>query len=159
MNKRVETLATRLEQGATQLANYAEGLTAQQWATIVPQEGRSVGILVHHVATMYPLETQLAQAIASGQAVTGVTWKAVNEINAKHAAEHTYPDRRETLAFLRENSAGAAAAIRTMSDEQLDTAVPNSLYGDAPLSLQFWLEDHQVTHSYRHLAAIKAATG
>lgn len=159
MNQRVETLATRLEQGATQLAAYAESLTPQQWASSVAQEERSVGVLVHHVASMYPLETQLAQAIASGQAVTGVTWEAVADINAQHADEHAYPDRTATLTLLRQNSSAAATAIRAMTEAQLDTAVPNSLYGDAPLTLQFWLEDHQITHSYRHLTVVKAAIG
>ena len=91
--------------------------------------------------------------------MTGVTWDVVAEINAKHADEHAYPDRTATLTLLRENSAAAATAIRAMTDAQLDTAVPISLYGDAPLTLQFWLEDHQITHSYRHLANVKAAQG
>ena len=157
MSKRAETLATRLEQGATQLSTYAESLTPQQWSAPVAQEGRSIGVLVHHVATMYPLEMELAQTIANGQAVAGVTWEMVGEINANHALEHAQPDRTTTLALLRHNSAAAATAIRAMTDAQLDAAVPISLYGDAPLTLQFWLEDHQITHSYRHLAAIKAA--
>ncbi|MCE7988372.1 MAG: DUF664 domain-containing protein [Caldilinea sp. CFX5] len=158
MNKRAQALAARLEQGAIELATYAEGLTPQQWATPVKGEGRSVGVLLHHVANMYPLEMQLAQTIAGGQAIAGVTWDAVADINAKHAHEHAEPDRRETLQMLRQNSAAAAAATRALIDEQLDIAVPNSLYGDAPMTLQLWLEDHPISHSYKHLAAIKAAT-
>jgi hypothetical protein len=159
MSKRAETLATRLEQGATQLATYAESLTPQQWAAPVAQEGRSVGVLVHHVANMYPVEIGVAQTIANGQAVAGVTWELVAEINAKHAAEHAQPDRTATLTLLHQNSAAAASAIRALTEAQLDIAVPISLYADAPLTLQFWLEDHQVSHSYKHLASIKAATG
>jgi len=158
MSQRTEALATRLEQGATQLSAYAQSLNPRQWAAPVAEEGRSVGVLVHHVATMYPLETELAQTIAKGQAVSGVTWELVAEINAKHALEHAQPDRMETLALLRRNSAAAATAIRALNDEQLDTVAPISLYNDAPLTLQFWLEDHQVSHSYRHLANIKVAT-
>lgn len=159
MNKRAEALATRLEQGAIELAIYAERLTPQQWAAPVKGEERSVGILVHHVANMYPLEMQLAQTIAGGQAIAGVGWDAVAEINAKHAHEHAEPDRLATLQLLRENSRTAAAATRTLTDEQLDTAVPNSLYGDAPMTLQLWLEDHPISHSFKHLAAIKASVG
>ena len=72
MSKRAETLATRLEQGAIQLTTYAESLTPQQWAAPVAQEGRSIGVLVHHVANMYPVEIGVAQTIANGQAVAGV---------------------------------------------------------------------------------------
>src|SRR4051812_37705461 len=156
MSKRIEELASRLEQGAAQLVAYAASLTAQEWAMTIAQEGRSVGVLVHHVATMYPVETSVAQVIAKGQAVTGLTWEMVADMNATHAIEHAAPDRSATLALVRHNSAAAAAAIREMTDAQLDTTVPMSLYGDAPLTLQFWLEDHQVTHSYKHLASIKA---
>jgi hypothetical protein len=42
-----------------------------------------------------------------------------------------------------------------VTDAQLDKTVPISLYGDAPLTLQFWLEDHPISHSYKHLASIK----
>ena len=158
MKTRAEALATRLEQGVTQLANHVESMTSQQWATPVDHDGRSIGIVVHHVATMYPLEMELAQNIANGQALAGVTWDLVAEINAKHAHEHAEPDRMATLALLRQNSTAAASAIRTMTDAQLDVAVPNSLYGDTPLTLQFWLEDHPISHSYKHLANIKAVT-
>jgi hypothetical protein len=80
-------------------------------------------------------------------------------MNANHALEHAEPERTATLALLRQNSAAAAAAIRAMTDAQLDTTVPMSLYSDAPLTLQYWLEDHQVTHSYKHLANIKTTAG
>lgn len=159
MNMRAQALASRLEEGANQLATYAENLTPQQWAAAVNGDGRSIGILVHHVATMYPLEMELAQTIANSQAIAGVTWDLVADINAKHAHEHAEPDRSATLSLLRQNSAAAATALRAITNEQLDIAVPNSLYGDTPLTLQFWLEDHPISHSFKHLAAIKAVLG
>ncbi|CAN5566398.1 hypothetical protein BH10CHL1_BH10CHL1_07470 [soil metagenome] len=156
MNQRSEALATRLEQGVAQLSAYVESLNAQQWAVTINHEDRGAGILVHHVATLYPLEMELAQTVANGQAVAGVTWDMIAEMNAKHAVEHAQPDRAATLALLRQNSAAAATAIRAITDAQLDVAAPISLYGDTPLTLQFWLEDHPVSHAYKHLASIKA---
>ena len=50
-----------------------------------PGDGRTVGVVVHHVASMYPLEIQLAQALAGGKPITGVTWERVHELNAEHA--------------------------------------------------------------------------
>ena len=49
------------------------------------KDRRSVGVIVHHVASVYPIEIDLARAIASGKAVTDVTWEVVAELNAKHA--------------------------------------------------------------------------
>jgi hypothetical protein len=155
VSKRAEELATRLEQGVAGLAAYVESLTQQQWAMPIENEGRSVAVVVHHVATMYPVEMELAQIIANGHAITGLTWEMVAEMNAHHAIEHAQPERKATLTLLRHNSAAAATAIRAMTDAQLDKTVPISLYGDAPLTLQFWLEDHPISHSYKHLANIK----
>ena len=154
---RAEALAVRLEAGARALANIAGALTDVEWQTRVPKDGRKVGVVVHHVATMYPLEVQLAQLLAEGQPVSGVTWDAVHEINAKHAREYHAVTKDEALDLLQRHSADAAAAIRALSDEQLDRAATVSLNADAPLTCQFLLEDHAVRHSYHHLAKIREA--
>jgi hypothetical protein len=157
MNQRTNALADRLEQGAQALATFASALTDAEWNTRVPKDGRKVGVVVHHVATMYPLEIQLAQTLAAGKPVVGVTWEAVHEINARHAKEYDAVTKEAALDLLRRNSAAAAAAIRALSDEELDRAAPVSLNSDAPLTCQFMLEDHAVRHSYHHLAAVRRA--
>ena len=43
----------------------------------VGNDKRTVGIVVHHVASVYPVEIDLARAIAGGNAVTEVTWEVV----------------------------------------------------------------------------------
>lgn len=155
--RRADALAERLEQGAGALAALARTLTDRQWQARIPRDGRTVGVVVHHVASMYPLEIQLAQALAAGGPISGVTWEAVHELNAKHASDNSAVTRDAALQLLATNSAAAAAAIRSLSDEELDRAAPVSLNADAPLTCQFFLEDHAVRHSYHHLAKIRAA--
>lgn len=157
MSPRASALADRLEQGAGALAALAHGLTDAEWQTRLPHDGRKVGVVVHHVASVYPIEIELAQALAAGRPITGVTWDVVHAMNARHAADADAVTREVALALLTANSAAAAAAIRALSDEQLDRAATNSLYGDAPLTCQHMLEDHAVRHSFHHLARIKAA--
>jgi hypothetical protein len=154
---RAEALAARLEQGARSLAAIAASLGDAEWQVRIPGDGRKVGVVVHHVATMYPLEIQLAQTLAAGQPVAGVTWEVVHHMNAHHAAEYDAVTKEAALDLLRRNSAAAAAAIRALSDQQLDGAAPVSLNADAPLTCQFMLEDHAVRHSYHHLARIRLA--
>ena len=155
-NQLANALAERLEQGANALAAFAGGLTDAEWQTPVPKDGRKVGVVVHHVASVYPIEIQLAQVLAGGQPVTGVTWDNVHEMNAGHAKENDGVTKEAALDLLRRNSAAAAAAIRALSDEQLAQAAPASLYSDAPITCQFMLEDHAVRHSYHHLARVRA---
>jgi len=154
-SSRANALATRLEQGANALAMFASGLPDIDWGTRVPHDGRTIGVVVHHVASMYPLEIQLAQTMAAGKAIEGVTREVVDGINATHAAENGAVTKAAALDLLRRNSAAAAAAVRAFSDGELDRAVTVSLYGDAPLTCQFFLEDHPVRHSYHHLDRIR----
>src|SRR4051794_4447038 len=82
-SQRANALAERLEQGARALAAFAGGLSDAQWQMRVPGDGRKVGVIVHHVASMYPLEIEVAQISAAGTPITGVTWDAIDAINAK----------------------------------------------------------------------------
>jgi len=157
MSIRSYELARRLELGALALEAFANSLTEFEWQSRVPGDGRKIGVVVHHVASMYPLEIQLAQSLAKGQAIEGVTLEVVNKMNAAHAKEFESVSKEEALTLLRRNSAAAAAAIRVLSDEELDRSAAVSLNANAPLTCQFMLEDHAVRHSYHHLARIRAA--
>jgi hypothetical protein len=158
VNNRAEALAARLEKGAAALETFAEGLSDNEWRTAV-RDGRPVGVCVHHVASVYPIEIQLAQTIASGKAVTDVPWEAVAEMNAKHAADFANVSKADAIDLLRRNSKDAATAIRSFTDEQLDTAAPFSLSFGAPVTAQFVVEDHAVRHNWHHLARIRSALG
>lgn len=157
MNARAQALAATLEEGATAIADFASKLTDAEWQTPLPKDGRKVGVVVHHVASMYQLEIELAQKLAAGGVITDVTWDDVHAVNAAHARENDKVTKEEALALLRANAAKAAAAIRAMTDAELDRVAPNSLYGGAPLTCQFMLEDHAVRHSFHHLARIRKA--
>jgi hypothetical protein len=157
INQRSEALAHRLENGAGALAAFAATLSDSEWQKRVAGDGRKIGVVVHHVASMYPIEIQLAGLLAAGQPVAGVTWDAVATINRDHAIEHDTVGKEAALALLKTNSAAAAAAIRAFTGQELDRAASVSLNSDAPLTCQFFLEDHAVRHSYHHLARIKAA--
>jgi Mycothiol maleylpyruvate isomerase N-terminal domain len=156
MSTRAEALAERIEQGAQALAAFAEGLSDAEWQTVVPGEGRTVGVLFHHVATNLLGESDLAKQLASGQGISDLTWAMVDQGNAQHAIEHARTTQREATELLRRNGAIAAAAIRELSDAELDLAAPNSLHGHAPVTTQFWIENHPLAHAYRHLESIRA---
>ena len=159
---RAGLLADRIEEGAMRLAVFAEHLTDEEWNTPIHEGGkvgRSVGVIVHHVASVYPIEVELARAIAGGNAVSNVTSDVVAQLNAKHAAENAGITKAEALDLLRENSEAASAAVRKFTDEELDRAAPFSLSYGAPVTAQFVLEDHAVRHSWHHLARLRKIVG
>jgi hypothetical protein len=158
--RRGRALADRIEEGAAGLAAFVERLSEADWSTpISATDRRSVGVIVHHVAFVYPIEVGLARAIAAGRAVTDVTWEAVAEMNGKHAGDQARVTKAEALELLRKNSREAAAAVRSLTDEELDRAAPFSLSYGAPVTAQFVLEDHALRHSWHHLARIRKALG
>lgn len=157
MTKRSYELARRLELGALALEAFASSLTEFEWQSRVPGDGRKIGVVVHHVATVYPIEIQLAQTLAKGQPIEGITGDFVNKMNAAHAKEFEGVSKEDTLELLRKNSVAAASAIRAFTDDELDQAAPVSLNANAPLTCQFIVEDHAVRHSFHHLARIRTA--
>jgi len=159
MSARANQLADRIEEGAALLAAFARDLSKAQWDTVVPRDGRTVGIIVHHVASMYPIEMGVVQTAVAGDSITDVTWEVVAQINAAHALEHGSPSRQEALDLLARNSQEASQAVRRLTDADLARAVPFSLSFDAPMTVQFIIEDHPLRHAWHHLARIRAALG
>jgi hypothetical protein len=160
MSHRAELLANRIEEGAASLAAFAGTLSDAEWhMPVSSSDPRSIGVIVHHVASVYPIEVEVARIVAGGNAVTDVTWEAVAEMNAKHADSQKEISKEETLELLRQNSRAAAAAVRTFSDGELDGSAPFSLSFGAPMTAQFVIEDHALRHSWHHLAKIRKAVG
>lgn len=162
MSRRAELLAARIEEGAGLLAAFAEALPASDWYDPMPANGsdrRTVAAIVHHVASVYPIEVDLARQVAQGKAVLEVSWDAVARMNAAHGQEQAAVPREVALELLRKNSRAAAEAVRRFTDEELDTAAPFSLSYGAPVTAQFVLEDHAVRHSWHHLAKLRAGLG
>ena len=105
-----------------ELVQLASTLNDEQWTTqISAHDTRTVCVVVHHVGTMYPIEIDLAQKLAAGQPVEGVTWDARARAGMRtHAREHArVHEEEEAIELVQRNSRAAAAAVRALSDEQL----------------------------------------
>jgi len=160
VSHRAGLLADRIEEGAAGLAAFAEGISEAEWQLPVSgTDGRSIGVIVHHVACMYPIEIEAARIIAGGSPVTDITWEAVADLNAQHAQEHALVTKAAALDLLRRKSRDAASAVREFTDDELDRARPFSLSFGAPVTAQFVIEDHALRHSWHHLARIRKALG
>jgi len=158
MSRRAESLANRIEEGADTLAAFVEGLSESEWnLPVTVTDRRPIGVIVHHVANMYPIEIDAARTIASGKPLTDVTWEDIANLNGKHAAEESKVTKQEALELLRLNSREAAAVVRAFTDDELDQAAPFSLSYGAPMTAQFVIEDHALRHSWHHLFRIRAA--
>ena len=158
-SRRAEVLAGRIEEGAAKLAEFVKGLSDAQWRQPVSAtDRRPVGVVVHHVAFIYPIEIEAARAIARGEAVE-TAWPAIAELNARHAAENPEVAKDAALETLARNSRDAAAAVRAFTDEELDRAASFGLSDGATVTAQYVIEDHAMRHAWHHLAKIREAVG
>ena len=160
ISERAQLLADRIEQGAAELASFVETLSEAEWKEPVSStDRRSIGVIVHHVAAVYPIEIDLARTIANGEAVTQVTWEVVAQLNANHAKDQEGVTKEAALELLSKNSREAAEAVRAFTDDELNQAAPFSLSYGAPVTAQFVIEDHALRHSWHHLAKIRESVG
>ena len=126
----------------------------------VPPDGRQVGVIIHHVASMYPIEIHIATEIARGNPVVGVTWAAVSLRSTRSTRRNTRrPAKRKRLSSSGGTADAAAEAVRAFTDEELDRAAPVSLNADAPLTTQFFIEDHALRHAWHHLGRSAQRSG
>jgi DinB family protein len=120
MSERARILAEQLEQANRDLIHTVEGLSDTQWRAKTPGDGRTVGVVAHHVAASHKSVVGLVGAIAHGQAVPTITMEMIHEGNATHATQHANCTKAETVALLRQNGAAAVATVRGLSETELD---------------------------------------
>ena len=120
MSERARILAEQLEQANRDLIHTVEGLSDTQWRAKTPGDGRTVGVVAHHVAASHKSVAGLVGAIAHGQVVPTITMEMIHEGNATHATQHANCTKAETVALLRQNGAAAVATVRGLSETELD---------------------------------------
>ena len=150
--------ATQLEQVNDEVIATVAACSADDWGAWCEDEGRSVGVLAHHIAGGYRAEMEGMEAVLRGQPLPPIyqSRENLNRFNARYAQEHAQCTKAETLELLRRHGAEMARFIRTLSAEDLQRSAPFPLAGDVTWSIQQWLEYVVVPHPQGHLKSIRA---
>lgn len=155
MSEQAKRLAQRLEQANRQLIALIEACSADDWRKFVEKEGRTVGVVAHHVGAAYLVETELIEGLARGTNIPALNWHTIDEMNANHAQQHARPTREETVELLRRNSQIAIRCIRDLDDAQLQRRSRLPFMGDEPVSTQELIEQAVIGHVHGHRRAIE----
>jgi DinB superfamily len=157
---RSEELALEFEQSNGELVAYLRGLDAQQWLTpgvnspIIKvgdeDEHRPIGTIAHHVANSHQRTLSTLGHMVAGQTAP----RPEPGSAARHAAENPAPDQAETIQLLEERAAQVAAAIRALTDEQLDLETVSMM---GPTTVGGFVKRAVVFHPAWHLSSIRAA--
>ena len=155
MSARAESLAKEFEAQAAQMADTLEKLTDADWKKTTAAEKWTVGVTAHHAVGAHEAIAGIVKTVASGQSIPNFTPAMLEDMNAKHAAEHANVTRAETLALHKKGAAAAAAVVRGLSDAELDRS-GTVLTGMPAMTTQQVVENILINHVKEHLTSIRA---
>jgi hypothetical protein len=155
----VKALVERLETAVDSVIAFVEECTDEQWQTDIPDQGGSVGMVTHHIATTIAPVMGWVMDAAHGREMPPFTREALHQHNARHAQKHANPDQTATLAILHEQKAAATQKLNDLTDAQLTQPATFALAGDQPITAQKMVEWFAVNHCHNHLKSIKSALG
>jgi hypothetical protein len=156
MSERARHLAQQFEQANHALIATVDRLSDDQWRAKTPGDGRSVGVVAHHVAEGHKGIAGLAGAIAHGQPVPPLTMDMIHQGNATHAVQHAHCTKAETLALLRQSGAAPPATVRGLGEAELDRAATLPL---GTMSASQVIERILIGHVHDHHGSIQKAIG
>jgi hypothetical protein len=155
MSTRAETLAQQFEDANNALIELAQSCTSEQWTAHSRPENCSVAALTYHVALAHPFLLNMAQALANDQPVQPLDRETQDKVNAENARNNAQGERQAAVDLLRRNGAQAAAAVRALSDEQLDRGQAFASLGGAELTTEAFIQNVLIGHPQQHGQSIR----
>ncbi|MFN8514725.1 MAG: maleylpyruvate isomerase N-terminal domain-containing protein [Thermomicrobiales bacterium] len=131
-----------------------EGLSVEQWVTLCPDEGRTVGVLARHVAASIPFEMAYFRKFAAGHQPALITLADLHAQNAADADEWANCTKDEVLPLLHSYAAAAAAEIRQWDDEQF-LQVGMCVQGGPTRTVEQWIDRTLCGHIRDHLQSTR----
>ena len=157
---RSERYADEFEAAQDEFIRLITSLSDEQWRRVgknSPQrlndedEGRTVGVIAHHVAVSGPLIIERIQRMLDGRPLEPLDFRA---LNARHAAEHREVTKEDVIRLLNGTRSPIADAVRAIPDDQLDQMRDTPV---GPMSVAQRLESVLVGHIKTHQSSIEAA--
>jgi hypothetical protein len=158
MGTKGEALAKQFEARVQEAAGVLERLTDADWRKTTNGEKWTVGVTAHHLAGSYEPITHIITSIAAARALPHFTPQMLDEMNAQHSKEFAGCTRPETIALFKKGAAGAAAAVRGLSDQEL--AKTGTVFaGMPPMSAEDMVKRALLEHLDEHVGSIKKTIG
>jgi hypothetical protein len=118
---RAREIADQVDTLNAELIQVVRGCSEEQWQTLCNDEGdgRSVGVIAHHVAHGHANTLDWLETALTGSEVTA-TLDQINADNAEHAATYHDVARAATIALLESRCRELCDRIAELGDEELD---------------------------------------
>ncbi|HMN30490.1 MAG TPA: DinB family protein [Caldilineaceae bacterium] len=149
-------LADRLQQVNEELMVFVQQCQPAAWRARCPEDGRSVGVVAHHIAASQLALAELLTLLVNGEPVPTITGTMLDENNAAHATRFHDCTAGEVMELMRAGSQNVADLIRQLDDEQLTRRATGEFVG-AQLSAEELIQHVLIGHAASHFRSIRAA--
>jgi hypothetical protein len=132
------------------------GMDEHAWMADCPREGRSVGVVVGHIAEGHLIIGEIVRAIAAGRPMPVQAHRTVEQgavVNARQARRLAMRTRDDTLHTLHANTERMARFIERLSNEDLR----REIVGFPGLTLADEIERGLIGHLTVHARAVRLA--
>lgn len=158
MRQRAMDLATQFSAFHEEWIAFVTNCPDEGWRKASPEEQWPVGVVSRHVATSHFGVAPLARRMVAGEPLPELTSESIDQMNARHAANHAQCTRDEVLKALRENGSAIADFLAGISDADLDRSAHLFAAGGEMTTEQV-VKVVIIQSGREHLAHVKAATG
>jgi len=134
---------------------FVRSCSEEQWLLTVPDEGWTVGVVLHHVAEGHEQGLRWLDSVVHGDGVTD-TAEDIDRANSAHAVRAEGVGPAATFDLLESNGAELETALRALSDEELDRCAPFGPAGGRELPTVD-LAAVTARHAREHLAHARGA--
>lgn len=156
MATRAKDLADQFEAINGEYLAVVRGMSDEQWRGECPADGRTVGVVAHHMATVQgAMAGMIAAATGADGLALSISADDIERMNADHARDHAGVGREETLEALRTSGEAFVGAVRPLSDADLERGV--GMLAGFELTVGQVMEHAVIGHAAEHLAAIRGA--
>ena len=158
MNQRAKDLAERLTTFNNDMISFVENCSDEDWQKVTSGEQWPVGVSARHVAAGHYGALEFAKMIVAGETLPELTMDTIDQMNAKHAKEHTSCTKSEVVGLLKENGSSITSFVAELDDEKLDRTRHLEVVG-GEISTQEFIENVIIQSGGEHLSNMKAVTG
>jgi hypothetical protein len=155
-SRRAQALAATFRAKNEALIPLVTGMDEHDWMADCPTEGRSVGVVVGHIAEGHLIIGGIVRAIAAARSLPVQAYRTVEQgaaVNARQARRLATRTRDDTLHTLHANAERMARFIERLSDEDLR----REIVGSPGLTLADEIERGLIGHLTDHARAVRRA--
>ncbi len=136
---------------------FVERCPATLWRTPCTNDGRTVAVVAHHIASSHEPVMQLVQMVASAQPLPALSYEMFDAANAHHAQHAAHCTQPEVIALLQEKGQAVATALNQLTAEQLARAAHIS-FANVTMRAQDVVEQILIGHARMHFANLQATS-